>query len=304
MGVEQFPRAGENVVASSFQVFTGGGKGANQAYALGRLGAEVTMVGKVGDQFYGLNYLQVLKESRINCDYIGIEPDMYSGIGVVAVNQSGENSIYVYPGANGKVDIAYLEGCWDAIEEHELFLFQLEIPLEATLYAMEKLRGSGKRIIFDPAPAGPLPDAIYARVDYITPNQSELEALSGMLIQEEKDFAVAANILLAKGATTVIAKAGARGAYIVTGEEVTHVPGFRVNTVDTTAAGDSFNAGLAYALAEGMDLTQSVRFANAVAALATTAMGAQQAMPLLHEVEELMSESETDSSRSRVGHRL
>ncbi|MBC8080956.1 MAG: ribokinase [Gorillibacterium sp.] len=290
--VDRFPRPGENVFAQDFRILLGGGKGANQAYALGRLGADVSMIGKIGDRFYGPDYLEVLSRSGVDVSMVSIEPGMYPGIGAVTVDRSGENSIIVYPGANGAVDIKYMEQCLEKLYAKDLFLFQLEIPVETTLYAASRLKANNKILIFDPAPAGSVPDELFAYMDYVTPNHTELENLSGMFISETLDYRKAAEVLLGKGASTVIAKAGSRGAFIIDRNRMLLVEGYSVQTVDSTAAGDSFNAGLAYALAQGEDdLPQCVAFANAVAALSTTALGAQEAMPDLEGVRRLMAQN-------------
>jgi ribokinase len=283
MTADHFPRAGENVVAHDFRIFTGGGKGANQAFALGRLGADVSMVGKIGEEFYGPRYLEVMRETHVNCDLVGIEPG-FPGVGIVAVDRTGENSIYVYPGANGLVDVAHIEKEWDRIAAHDIFLFQLEIPIETTLHAMQRVRAAGKTVIFDPAPAQDIPDGLLTHSTIVTPNSTELENLTRTTTRSPIEVHAAARMLLERGAATTITKSGRHGAFITTDISTVHVPGFKVDTVDTTAAGDSFNAGLALALGRGDSLTESVRFANAVAALSTTALGAQNAMPTMDEV--------------------
>lgn len=282
--MDRFPRVGETIFTNTFEIFTGGGKGANQAFALGRLGADVRMVGKTGDTFYGPEYVRVLEENNIKCDTIAIEKNTFPGAAVVAVDGNGDNLLFVYPGANALVDIPFVEANWQKISACDIFLFQQEIPPETNTYLMKRLKELNKVLVFDPAPARAFSQELYNYVDYITPNESELETLSGMKVAEEKDFIVAARILIDRGAKTVIAKAGKNGAYVVDRDSYTHVKGYKVKTVDPTAAGDSFNAGFAFALGQGRDVLDSVRFANAVAGLSTTAMGAQSAMPTLEEV--------------------
>ncbi|NSW92659.1 MAG: ribokinase [Firmicutes bacterium] len=292
--VERFPRPGETVTGKEFGTYTGG-KGANQAVASGRLGANVRMVGKVGDDFYGKKYLEVLKNNGVKIDGIDIEPGTSTGVAVIEVDSSGANHIVVIPGANGKVDTEFINRKLNYILESDIFLFQLEIPLETVVFCMKKvqetqktLRQNKKIIILDPAPAVPLEDEVLEYVDYITPNETEIEVLTGGKIDTEEDIKKASFKLLDRGVKTVIAKAGEKGAFIVERERFVHVPAPKVNVVDTTAAGDSFNAGLAFALSQNRELVDCVKFANIVASLAVTAKGAQEAMPNMEQVEAFM----------------
>ncbi|GCE20050.1 ribokinase [Dictyobacter kobayashii] len=286
---ERLPKVGETVFSNTFDLFVGGGKGGNQAIALGKLGADVRMVGKLGDRFYGPGYLDVLKDNQVQCDTVEIEKDMFPGTAVVAVDKNGDNLLFVYSGANEKVDISFIDRHWAAIAACDIFLFQLEIPLQTNLYAMKKLKELKKTIILDPAPATYYREEMLQYVDYVTPNETELEMLTGIALQHSEDFAVASQGLMEKGAKVVIAKAGKSGAYLCTPASFVHIEGYAVNAVDTTAAGDSFNAGFAYALAQGKNAIDSVRFANAVAAISTTAVGAQNAMPALEQVDAFLS---------------
>lgn len=276
--VENFPKPGETIVGESFKTFPGG-KGANQAVALGRLGAEVFMIGKVGEDIYGTEYLEVLKNNNVNQSGIHIEKGISSGVALIQVSNKGENNIIVISGANGQVDTKYIESKWSKIEEADIFLFQLEIPMITVIDTMKKLKAKGKTIILDPAPATKLPEEIFKYIDYITPNETEIETLVGKNIDNEEELKESAQILLDKGVKAVIAKLGSKGAAIIKKDEYISIPGFKVNAVDTTAAGDSFNAGFAFALSEGKDLKECVKFGNAVGAISTTALGAQEAMP-------------------------
>ena len=282
--VDRFPTVGETVPARTFDIFTGGGKGGNQAVALGKLGADVRMVGRLGDKFYGPDYVKVLIDNQVKADTVEVVPDAFPGTAIVAVDGNSDNILFAYPGTNGMVDAPYLAAHWDKIKDCDFFLFQLEIPLQTNLYAVEALRHLNKTIILDPAPARPLPAEIYKGVDYLTPNETELMTLSQKPVDTDAQMRTAGEVLLRQGVRTVIAKAGKRGAYIITEDEFIHVPGYAVKAIDPTAAGDSFNAGLAYSLAQGRTLYDSVRFANAVGALSTTALGAQSAMPTQSQV--------------------
>lgn len=281
--VENFPKPGETIVGESFKTFPGG-KGANQAVALGRLGADVFMVGKVGEDIYGTEYLEVLKNNNVSQLGIHIEEGISSGVAVIQVSDKGENNIVVIPGANGKVDVKYIESKWDILEEADIFLLQLEIPMTTVTDTIKKLKSKGKTIILDPAPATKLPEEIFKYIDYITPNETEIETLVEKSIDNEDDLKESAQVLLDRGVKAVIAKLGSKGAAIIKKDEYVSIPGFKVNPVDTTAAGDSFNAGFAFALAEEKELEVCVRFGNAVGAISTMALGAQEAMPSYEEV--------------------
>lgn len=277
--VDRFPKTGETITVNTFDLQVGGGKGANQAVALGRLGADVMMVGKLGDRFYGPEYLDVLKRNGVSCEAVAVVPGAFPGAAFVAVDGNRDNVLYIYPGTNALVDADWLDKNWHGISACGVFLLQLEIPMETNQHLLRRLAERKRVVILDPAPAKPLPDDLLTGVDFLTPNEVELGMLTGMTVVSEEDFRTACDMLLKKGARTVIAKAGKRGAYVADGSQFTLVPGFRVDAVDPTAAGDSFNAGFALALNEGRDVISSVRFGNAVAALSTTAFGAQSAMP-------------------------
>lgn len=287
--VSDFPKSGETIFGKSFQTFPGG-KGANQAVALGRLGADVIIVGKVGEDIYGEKYLEVLRNNNVRQDAVEIEKEVSSGIAVIQVNDSGENNIIVVPGANGKVDTQYIESKWDIIRQADIFLFQLEIPLLTVIDVMKKLKKLGKVIILDPAPASKLPDDIFKYIDFITPNETEIETLTGRNIKNEDDLKEAGKILFDKGVKVVIAKLGSKGASIIKKDEYISIPGFKVSAVDTTAAGDSFNAGFAFALSEEKSLKDCVEFGNAVGAISTTALGAQEAMPTYEIISEFIKD--------------
>ncbi|OGO80299.1 MAG: ribokinase, partial [Clostridiales bacterium GWC2_40_7] len=267
--IERFPKPGETIGGKDFATYPGG-KGANQAVALGRLGADVQMTGKLGDDLYGRQYLDVLEKAGVDSRGIVIEKDTASGIAVIEVEASGENRIIIIPGANGKVDCGFIDKMLDNILEYDIFLLQLEIPLETVCHAVKLLKDHGKTVILDPAPARELPDEIFCCLDYITPNETELEILTGIQIKNEADLKAAAGTLLDKGIGTVIAKAGKRGAYLINNNNFIHSPAYDVKVVDTTAAGDSFNAGFAYALSNGLSLKECAAYANATASLSTT----------------------------------
>lgn len=285
--MERFHRPGETIAGKEFHTFTGG-KGGNQAVAVAKLGVPTIMAGKLGNDQNGQLYRETMRRLGIEDDAVATAEGLPSGIALIEVDAKGDNRIVVVSGANGAVDRDYVDKAYDALLTCDVVLLQLEIPLDTVVYAAERMHAAGKRVILDPAPAIPLPDALLAAVDYITPNETELGILTGMETSTREQVEAAARKLLEKGASCVVAKLGARGAMLVTDEKAVMIPGYRVAAIDTTAAGDSFNAGFAVALLECQCPTDAVRFANATAALSTTGMGAQAAMPSRAQVEALM----------------
>lgn len=288
---QRLPAPGETLAGNRFDVFMGG-KGANQAVALGKLGADVRLVGKLGDRFYSAEYLETLKRYRVQCDTVQLENDSYPGTAVITVDSRGENTILIHPGANQRVDISFIDEHWEKIAANDIVLLQCEIPYETNLYVAKKLKGLGRTVILDPAPAEALEETIFPYVDFLTPNEVELQTLAGETDHGRAGMTRAARQLLQKGVGIVIAKAGREGCYSISLNETVHVPAFTMDVVDTTAAGDSFNAGFAFGLAKGMEIKESLRLANAVAGLSTTAMGAQTAMPSWGQVEEVLKREE------------
>ena len=289
--VNRLPEPGETITGNSFGHFPGG-KGANQAVAAGKLGGNVSMIGKLGNDSIAEEYLRVFKDNSVKTEGIVLEKDIHSGIAVIEVENKGENRIIVVPGANGLVDRNLIDAKFSEIENSHIILLQLEIPLDTVEYILEKVKGKGKTVILDPAPAQKLKNEIYKHVDFITPNETEIKLLTGKEINSVEDLIEAAKILLNKGVKNVIAKAGSKGAFIINNEGIETVKGFKVETVDTTAAGDTFNGAFAYALSNSKSIKESVTFACAAAAISTTALGAQAAMPRLAQVEEFMHASE------------
>lgn len=288
--VVDFPRPGETIKGKSFGMYPGG-KGANQAVSAARLGGEVLMVGKLGKDIYGVQYIKILEQNGIKLNCIETIPEKSSGIAIIEVDNKGENHIVIIPGANEEVDEAFIDKMFEEIMKYDIFLFQLEIPMKTTIHTMKRLKEVGKLIILDPAPAQLLPDEIYTLIDYITPNESEMKIMTGYSITNEKDIKEAAKSLLDKGVKNVIAKVGNKGAYLVNQKEFIYSPGFKVEAVDTTGAGDSFNGGFSFALAMHKMPEEGIKIANAVAAISVTKKGAQSAMPTLNEVHKLLEMS-------------
>ncbi len=282
--VDHFPVPGETRTGDSFRVVPGG-KGANQAVALGRLGADVWMAGMVGDDASGEAYLKNFRENGVGVGALGIASGETTGTAVIEVERGGENHIIIVPGANALCDDDWLQVTLPRIMDRDIFLFQLEIPHQTVFQAMRILKQSGKTVILDPAPACPLPDEIFPYVDYITPNETELAAITAGIPGNPE---ARMHALRGKGVGAVIAKSGADGAYMLSAEGFRYARGYQVKPVDTTAAGDTFNAGFAYGLATGMGIYDAVAFGNAAAAISVTAPGAQGGMPTRDAVEKFM----------------
>jgi len=287
--VDKFPKPGETRTGDSFSVVPGG-KGANQAVALGRLGGDVAMAGCIGFDASGDTYIENFKANNVDISAITRVPSCTTGTAVIEVERTGENHIIVVPGANNECKLIWLDRAIELIKDRDIILFQLEIPHETVWNAIAKLHGMGKTIILDPAPAVHLPAEVLACVDYITPNETELRIITSEL-PEEADMQERMEYLKQKGVGTVIAKTGADGAYVLTDAGYVRAPGFKVTPVDTTAAGDTFNAGLARALSDGMKIEDALTFANAAAAISVTAAGAQGGMPTYEMVIEFMKEN-------------
>ena len=287
LSVPRFPAAGETLTGGNFQTMPGG-KGANQAVALGRLGAPVRMAGRVGDDAFGRRYLDHFRKNGVDVRAVDAVAGTATGVADILVNAAGENCIVIAPGANGLCDLEWLDRALEATADCEIFLLQLEIPLDTVAEAVRRLRKMGKTILLDPAPAVPLPEDVLSAVDFLTPNETELKAVTSGL-PEDAGVEERVRHLVGGSGRVVVHKRGADGAYIGTRDGIEHVPGFSVRAVDTTAAGDTFNAGLAAGLAMGWPLRDAVRLANAAGALAVTAYGAQEGMPSLEQAQSLMA---------------
>lgn len=287
LSVPRFPAAGETLTGGNFQTMPGG-KGANQAVALGRLGAPVRMAGRVGDDAFGRRYLDHFRKNGVDVRAVDAVAGTATGVADILVNAAGENCIVIAPGANGLCDLEWLDRALEATADCEIFLLQLEIPLDTVAEAVRQLRKMGKTILLDPAPAVPLSEDVLSAVDFLTPNETELKAVTSGL-PEDAGIEERVRHLVGGSGRVVVHKRGADGAYIGTRDGIEHVPGFSVRAVDTTAAGDTFNAGLAAGLAMGWPLRDAVRLANAAGALAVTAYGAQEGMPSLEQAQALMA---------------
>jgi ribokinase len=286
----RLPAAAETITGHEF--FTApGGKGANQAVAAARLGAPTKMVGRVGNDAFGQELKQNLAGTGVDVSTVFTDTTVSSGVAVIAVDDNAENNIIIVPGANGQIgqdDLARLEA---NLTEAKVLLLQLEVPLEAVVAAARLAHEQGITVVLDPAPAQELPAELYTLIDMITPNEIEAGQLIGVAVKNQDDAAGAARMLLGLGVKTVIVKMGALGVlYVQVGEEPTLVPAFEVTAVDTVAAGDAFNGGLAAALVEGQPLPVAIRWGTAAGALSATKMGAQPSMPTRSEFEAFLNQ--------------
>ncbi|MDQ2711253.1 MAG: ribokinase [Acidobacteriota bacterium] len=286
--VERFPRPGETIVASDLTIIPGG-KGANQAYAAGLLGASVKMVGQVGNDPFGPMLIENLQKANVDTRRVRVS-ETATGTAAILVLSSGENVIIISPGANGRLTPEVLAGRLDAIESGSVVLAQLEVPLVTTKMVLETARKRGATTILDPAPAQELPGEVLELVDFLTPNQTEAALLlqSSREIESYEEAEQAAKSLLGRGPWTVVLKIGQLGVVIASPQGVERVPSFPVRPVDSTAAGDTFNGAFAAALTEGKPVVEAARFANAAAAISVTRHGAQSSIPERAEVDELL----------------
>lgn len=280
----RFPAPGETISGEDLAIIPGG-KGANQAVAAARQEAQVSMLGRVGSDSFGPTLTDNLQQNHVDTTYV-LTDSSATGTAIIVVDANGQNSIVLSPGANGKVTSVDVDTF--PFQDADMLLLQFEIPLETVIHAASVARQYGLRVILNPAPARSIPDSLLADVDILVPNESELQLLSGQPVTDTDSAESAAQALLEKGVRTVIVTLGANGALLVTDEKTTHVPTFKVEVVDTTAAGDAFIGGLAAALLKGKPLEEAVRYGNASGALAATKFGAQPSLPSRDEVERLL----------------
>jgi len=282
---ERLPAPGETVLGGEF-FMNPGGKGANQAVAAARLGGTVSLVTKTGNDLFGREARKGFEESGIDTGYLLVDGEAPSGVALIMVDASGENTIAVAPGANGRLSAKDIEENIEVLRGAKYVLMQLEIPLETVEHAARLARESGVKVILNPAPAQELPDELLRSLYLITPNQSESRMLTGVEVKDDKTAERSAQALRKRGVENVIITLGADGAYILTDEIGERVPAPAVEARDTTAAGDTFNGALAVALAEEKRMIDAVRFANRAAAWSVTRMGAQSSTPARSELED------------------
>jgi ribokinase len=280
---KKLPAPGETIIGGTF-LMNSGGKGANQAVAASRLGADVTFVSKTGNDIFGKQTVQSLQREGINTDFIFTDLENPSGVALILVDAKGENSISVASGANGNLQIKEVEKAIEQITPNDIVLLQLEIPISTVEFTIKKCFEKGAKVILNPAPAQVLDESIFKYLDLITPNETEAALLTGIKVIDLNTAEQAALKFYEKGVKNVIITLGASGAYLHNQTVNQLIPAPVVEATDTTAAGDIFNGALAVALSENQDLEQAVRFACRVAAISVTKMGAQASAPKRNEL--------------------
>jgi ribokinase len=282
----RFPKPGETISGEDLQIIPGG-KGANQAVAAVRQGASVSIVGRVGNDSFGPELINNLQRNNVDTSHVQTDSQAATGTATIIVDANGQNSIVLSPGGNGKVSPADVDGV--SFSNYKLLLLQLEIPIETVLAAARRGRESGLRVVLNPAPARSLPEELISLSDFIVPNEPELSLLTDQPVNNLESAEKAAKLLLDRGVQNVIVTLGANGALIVNKEITKHIPSFKVDVVDTTAAGDAFIGGFASAILQNKSLEEAVRYGCACGALATTKFGAQPSLPTKEEVERFIA---------------
>jgi ribokinase len=283
------PRMGETIIGNSFKLGPGG-KGSNQAVAAGRLGGDVSFITKLGEDEFGNMALATWKEAGVKPEVTQVK-DNYTGAAYIFIEEStGNNAIIIAPGAAGTISVADIEARKPLIQSAGVFVTQLEQPLDAATHALSIARAAGVVTILNPAPAQSLGEGVFSLCDYLTPNETETEELTGSKVDTPDSARKAADLLLKKGVKTAIVTLGEAGALYHTAGRSELLPAFKVGpVVETTGAGDAFNGGFAFALARGMDPVEAVRFGCAVAGISVTRPGTAPSMPTLPEVEKVLA---------------
>lgn len=295
LNVPHFLLPGETLAGDHYQVALGG-KGANQAVAAGRAGADITFIAAVGDDEVGKGAIAQFEKDQIDTGLMTVIKNEKTGVALIFVNEDGENMIGIYAGANARVTPELVMPFMPQIEAADMLLMQLETPIETLELAAERAKNAGVKVALNPAPARDLSDAFLANIDIITPNETEAQILTGIAVETDMDADKASQALHDKGIETVIITLGKRGAWVsVKAKDASRgtgelVPGFVVKAVDTIGAGDTFNGALVTALLEDKTLSEAVRMAHAAGALAVMKEGAQPAIPWREAIDQFLSE--------------
>jgi ribokinase len=285
---DHLPLPGETLIGGDF-FMNAGGKGANQAVAAARAGGSVTFVAKVGSDIFGEEAVQLFKREGINTSYVLTDPHCPSGVALITVDKKGENTIVVASGANANLTSQELDSIRTIIEQSDIILMQLEIPIDAVAHVAKLAKSKNRMVVLNPAPACRLPDELFTYISIITPNETEAEILTGIKVIDIEGAKQAAEILARKGIGTTIITLGAKGALVYHESVFTHIPTIPVNAVDTTAAGDVFNGALVAALSDGKSILDAVAFACGAASISVTRLGAQASAPYKDEIELILA---------------
>ena len=287
---ERRPQKGETLIGEEFGMFIGG-KGANQAIAASRLGADVTMIGRLGADLFGDTFFTEFARENIDTTFVVRDAEVGTGVASPVIDADGDNSIIIVPRANMRLDVEDVERAASKIADADVLLLQLEVPIESSKRAAEIARANGVEIILNPAPACVLPDSFLGLIDIFVPNEVETEFLTKVTVADDEGARLAAKVLFEKGISTIVLTLGNRGALLLTSQRSQLVPAYNVKVVDTTAAGDAFCGALATALANGDKIENAVAFANATGALAVTVLGAAPSMPTAEQVHDFVVSS-------------
>ena len=282
VNVDTMPKPGQTIIGSNFKEVPGG-KGANQAVAMARLNGNVSMIGKVGEDGFGQTLINSLKNDKVDTTYIQTSKGA-TGVALITVDKNAQNSIVVSPGANFEVKEDDIDNNIEAIKNSDIVVLQLETPLNTIKYALNKAKELYKYTILNPAPAVKLDDEIIKNVDLLTPNETELEIISGVSIETEEDIQKAAQIMIEKGVKELIVTLGSKGSLYINKEKSMFKKAYKVEAVDTTAAGDSYTGALAVALSQDKNIEDAMDFASKVGALSVLKEGAQSSLPTLEDV--------------------
>lgn len=288
ISVPYFAKPGETLTGHSYHIAYGG-KGANQAVAAARLGAKVSFIGCIGDDGIGKAMKTAFEKDDINTRPIKSVSNEMTGIAMIQVAESGENSIVISAGANGHLDETVVAEFQSEITQADCLLMQLETPLPAIIQAAKIAKENNTQVVLNPAPARALPDELLSLLDMITPNETEAEILTGIKVVDEASAKLAAQAFHQKGIEKVLITLGSKGVFVSENGQGEIVAGFRVNAVDTTAAGDTFNGALVTAMLEDKPLNEAIRFAHAAAAISVTRKGAQPSIPSRQETLDFLS---------------
>lgn len=279
----RFPLPGETIFGNKFHMFPGG-KGANQAVSCARLGVKTYFLGKMGEDDFGTRLINTMQNDGVDLSLLLRDPLEHTGTALITVDSSGQNKIIVMSGSNMKLNSKDIRSKKNKFSEVQIVLTQLEVPMETVVETARLAKENDAILILNPAPACEIPEEIYPLVDYLTPNETELQMLSNMMVSDQNSAEKAAKVLLDRGVQNIIITLGEKGALLVNKFHTRLFPAQKVVVVDTTAAGDAFNGALAYSLAKGKSLNDAILFSNKVASVSVTRLGAQSSMPSLSEI--------------------
>lgn len=296
--VDKMPVNKETVHGNSFNLIPGG-KGANQAYALGKLKTNVSLLGAIGKDEYGKKILESLNSANVNTSKIKKEAKEKTGCAFISVDKNGDNSITVVAGANKSLTTDIIDKNIKLIEDSDIIIMQLEIPIDVVTYAAKIAKEKGKLVILDPAPAvNNMPEELLKNIDIIKPNEIEIQVLTKVKVRKPKDLLKASYKLIEKGVSKVIITLGSQGAYLVTKDKYEYFKPIKVKAVDTTAAGDTFVAALVKSLMEEKTIEESIFYAIVASSITVTKKGAQTSIPTLKEIEKKLKEIKNDKNNN------